>query len=118
MSLNWIRVSAVYFVIGIALGIYMLATSNYEWVAYIHILVFGWLSNAVIGLIYTYFDFSGETDLAKSQFWLFNIGLVIFLIGVLLISPANTLNWIYTGAVAVALSGVLFLITIFNDIKA
>lgn len=118
MSLNWIRVSVVYFVLGIALGIYMIATSNYEWFAYIHILVFGWLSSAVIGLIYNNFNFPDDTDLAKAQFWLFNIGLVIFLMGVLLISPAPTLNWIYAGAVAVALSGVLFIFNIFNNLKA
>lgn len=118
MSLNWIRVSSVYFVLGIALGIYMIATSNYEWVAYLHILVFGWLSSAVIGLIYNNFNFPDDTDLAKAQFWLFNIGLVIFLMGVLLISPAPALNWVYTGAVAVALSSVLFIFTIFNDLKA
>lgn len=118
MSLNWIKISAVYFVIGIALGIYMIATSNYDWVVYIHILIFGWLTNAVIGLIYNNLKIRDDTDSVKSQFWLFNLGLVIFLIGVLLISPANALNWLYTGAVSVALSGVLFIIIIFKNLKA
>lgn len=117
MSLNWIRVSAVYFVIGIAFGIYMLATSNYEWVVYAHILILGWLTNAVIGMIYTVYRCSGKSDLAKAQFWLFNLGLLVFLIGLLFISPAAATTWIYIGAISIGLSAFLFLVTIFNNLR-
>lgn len=117
MSTNWLKVSVLYLAIGVALGIYMYATCNYEWVAYIHILIFGWLTNSVIGTLYMCHKCLGKSDLAKAQFWLYNIGLIVFLVGILFISPAYCGAWIYIGAISVALSVFLFVINIFNNLR-
>ncbi|WP_102691649.1 hypothetical protein [Rummeliibacillus pycnus] len=117
MSTNWLKVSAIYLAIGVALGIYMYATGNYEWVAYGHILIFGWLANAVMGVLYTFYKSLGESDLAKAQFWLYNIGLFVFLVGILFISAASSGTWIYIGAISIALSVVLFLVNMFNHLR-
>jgi len=118
MSTNWLKVSAIYLAIGVALGIYMYATGNYEWVAYIHILIFGWLTNAVFGILYSHYRSLAESDSGKAQFWLYNIGLFVFLVGILFISPATSGTWIYIGAISVALSVVLFLVNMFNNLRS
>ena len=117
MSTNWLKVSAIYLAIGVALGIYMYATGNYEWIAYSHILIFGWLTNAVIGTLYTFHKCLGKSDIAKAQFWLYNIGLIVFFVGILFISPATSGTWIYIGAISVALSVFLFVINMFSNLR-
>jgi len=49
-----------------------------------HILLAGWLSLAMAGIIYRLYPAASDTALAKAHFWLHNVGLPMFMVGLAL----------------------------------
>jgi hypothetical protein len=75
-----IRMSAVYFLAGVALGIYMAATHDHSQMpAHAHILLLGWLSLAVGGILYKLWPEAAVTRLAKAHFALYAAGVPIMM---------------------------------------
>src|SRR3954463_15944446 len=108
MGFRFIKISVVYFAIGVCLGLYMsiVHTSTLSSV-HVHINSLGWVSLALAGIIYTLFPDLASTKLAKTHFWLHNITLPIMMIG---------LAFIIYGQVAltpvVAISGTILVLAI------
>ena len=77
----------VYFVGGVGLGIYMAASEDHLLVpVHAHLNLLGWVSLALIGLIYRQFPEIADNRLATIQFWLHNAALpvaMLALVGVL-----------------------------------
>lgn len=124
MGAKWIKISVLYFIIGVSFGIYMHATFQLQWGAtHAHINVVGWLTTAVIGVIYSVYPKAGNSTLGVAQFWLYNIGLPILLIGMLIIqptvgAPALLINLcVYVGGIALALSIILFIVNAYKNIN-
>src|SRR5699024_12337763 len=88
MGAKWIKVSVLYLLLGVGFGLYMHATEQLEWGAtHAHINVVGWLTTVAVGVIYSIYPQAGNSALGKLQFWLYNLGLPILLIGMLIIQP-------------------------------
>jgi cbb3-type cytochrome oxidase subunit 1 len=82
MGTRFIKISAVYFAIGVSLGLYMSIAHSYELSSvHVHINLLGWVSLAIAGIIYTLFPDLASTKLAKAHFWLHNITLPIMMLG-------------------------------------
>ena len=76
MGSRLIKISAIYFVIGVSLGLYMSIVHSYVLTSvHVHINLLGWVSLALAGIIYTLFPDLASTKLAKTHFWLHNITL-------------------------------------------
>lgn len=125
MGARWIKAAVIYFLIGVGLGLYMHATIELQWGAtHAHINVVGWLTTAVIGLIYTIYPQAGNSILGKVHFWLYNIGLPVLLIGMLIIQPALGMPMIliqicvWGGGGALAISILLFIVNVFKNVHA
>ncbi len=123
MGAKWIKISVIYFLIGVGFGIYMHATFQLAWGAtHAHINVVGWLTTAVIGVIYSVYPKAGNSGLGVAQFWLYNIGLPILLVGMLIIQPAIGASiflihlTVYVGGISLALSIILFIINAYKNI--
>jgi hypothetical protein len=104
-----IRFAAVYFVVGIALGIYMASTSNYTLVpVHAHVNLLGWLSLAVAGILYRLWPEAAATRLAKAHFVLYNAGIPIMSVALFLRlqGVAKTERFLALGAVLLC-AGVL-----------
>ena len=123
MGAKWIKISVLYFLIGVGFGLFMHATVQLQWGAtHAHINVVGWLTTVAIGVIYSVYPEAGNSNLGKWQFWLYNIGLPILLIGMLIIQPVvgapialiHLCVWI--GGLALALSIILFIINVFQNV--
>lgn len=83
MSIRFLRSAAVYAVLGLGLGIYMAASQQFSLrPVHAHALLGGWLSMAVMGLIYKAFPAMNDRFLAPAHFWLHNLGLPVMLVGV------------------------------------
>ena len=124
MGARWIKISIVYLVIGVLFGLFMHYTVQLEWAAtHAHINVVGWLSTGLIGVIYSIYKNAAGTKLAIWQFWLHNIGLPILLIGMLFVPLLDSIPfWLFEvfvsgGGLAFALSIILFLINIFQNVR-
>nr|WP_246061342.1 cbb3-type cytochrome c oxidase subunit I [Paenibacillus oralis] len=81
MGIAYIRVSVIYFVIGVLLGMYMSMRHEHELESvHAHVNLLGWASFALAGLIYVLFPEAGESLLSKIQFWTYSVGLPIMMI--------------------------------------
>jgi len=108
MGSRLIKISAIYFVIGVSLGLYMSIVHSYVLTSvHVHINLLGWVSLALAGIIYTLFPDLASTKLAKIHFWVHNIALPIMMVG---------LTFIIYGQVAltpvVAISGTILVLAI------
>lgn len=76
-------VAAIYFVLGMALGLHMGLIADYRlWVVYAHIGGLGWLSLGLVGAIYLAWPALSQNIFAIAHFWLHMIGLPVLLIGI------------------------------------
>ena len=86
-GVEWLKIAVVYFVIGVGLGIAMGVSGNHsQFPTHAHINLLGWVSLALIGLIYRQFPDIANNKLATIQFWLHNLALpvtMLALVGVL-----------------------------------
>lgn len=120
----WVRLAAIYFIIGIAVGLFMSATLQLQWgAAHAHVNVVGWLSTGLIGVIYGLFPKAANSNLGVWHFWLYNIGLPILLISMFMIHMEPRFEgWIdfchiftFAGGGMVALGIILFIINLFTN---
>lgn len=125
MGARWIKIAVIYFLVGVGFGLYMHATIELQWAAtHAHINVVGWLTTAAIGLIYTVYPQAGNSVLGKAHFWLYNIGLPVLLIGMLIIQPVLGMPMIliqicvWGGGGALAISILLFIVNVFKNVHA
>ncbi len=123
MGAKWIKISVLYFLIGVVFGLYMHATIQLQWGAtHAHINVVGWLTTAVIGVIYSVYPLAGNSGLGKAQFFLHNLGLPILLVGMFIIQPTvGAPGWliqttVYVGGIALALSILFFIVNVFKNV--
>jgi cbb3-type cytochrome oxidase subunit 1 len=105
-----IKIAAIYFMIGISFGLYMSVTHVFNLATvHVHVNLLGWVSLALIGIIYRLYPPLEETVLAKLHFWLHNIGLPIMMISIALAIAG--VNPVFFPIATIA--GVLTLIGIF-----
>lgn len=85
MGRTLLKISVVYFMIGISFGLYMSLTHVFNLTSvHVHINLLGWMSLALVGLFYHHYPNLEKTGLAKAHFWLHNIGLPIMMIAIAL----------------------------------
>ncbi|TVY09496.1 cbb3-type cytochrome c oxidase subunit I [Paenibacillus cremeus] len=74
MAKNFLRIAAVYFCIGVIIGITMGIVQDFRLASvHAHFNLLGWVSMALFGLIYHFYPQAADTKLAKTHFWLHNI---------------------------------------------
>lgn len=120
MGVKFIKVSVVYFVIGVFLGMYMGIADMFVFTsAHAHINLLGWVSLAVAGIIYHVFPAAGENKLAKTHFWLHMIGIPIFALSMFLFGlgtgPAVLCSAI--GGILVIVGLIVFAINVMFNVK-
>lgn len=121
VGIQFIKISVVYFTIGVVLGLYMSIVHNYALTGvHVHVNLLGWVSLALAGIIYSKFPQLAQTKLAKTHFWLHNLALPIMMIAlafVILGQTALTPVVAVSGTVLV-LAIILFTINILSNLRA
>ena len=121
MSARFLKIAAVYFVVAVALGLYMGITTQFtQTPVHAHLNLLGWVSMALFGLIYHAHPAAGETRLARWHFWLHNVSLPIFMAALFLMLAGNeALGPVVGIAAMVALIGiVLFAVNLWRSVPA
>ncbi|MEX3617843.1 cytochrome-c oxidase [Paenibacillus glucanolyticus] len=121
MGVKLIRIAAVYFVLGVLLGMYMSISHSYDYASvHAHVNLLGWASLALAGVIYYLFPAAGESTVGKVHFWLHNIGLPVMMIGLaLLMSGVESVEpVIAVGGVLVTLGILAFLYNVLIHVKS
>jgi hypothetical protein len=120
IGIRLLKVAALYFLLGVGMGITMEILGDHRLAgAHAHINLVGWASMAIFGVIYVLFPKAGETLLAKLHFWLYNISLPLFMLGLCFVLLGNTslmfLLMIFPNILV--LSVLLFVINVFVHVK-
>jgi len=90
MGLKLLKIAVVYLVIGGSLGLAMGTTQKFALApVHAHLVLVGWASLALAGLIYHVYPAASTTRLARIHFWLHNLGLPVFMAGLALVLSGN-----------------------------
>ena len=111
----WLRISVVYFVLAVLLGVVMGASGDHLlFPLHAHLNLLGWVSMAVIGLIYRQYPEMAGNRLARVQFWLYNTSLPVMMIalGGLLKGNAALEPVVGVCSVVVGMAVVLFAVNV------
>ena len=86
MGLNFLRIAVVYLFLGALMGLVMGITQKFVLApVHAHILLLGWASLALAGIVYHLYPAASSTRLARMHFWLHNLGLPVFMLGLALL---------------------------------
>jgi hypothetical protein len=76
----WLRLSVIYLIIGVGLGIAMGASENFTLrPVHAHVGLLGWTTLALAGLIYRVYPDAAASRLARIHFWLHNSALPVMM---------------------------------------
>jgi hypothetical protein len=116
----WLKLSVVYLIVGIGMGIAMGASQNFTLrPVHAHVNLLGWTTMALAGLIYTVFPKAGESTLARVHFWLMNLALPVMMtgLGLVLFGRMEVVPAMVVGEIAAALGIAAFAANLFINLK-
>ncbi len=121
MGVRLIRIAVVYLVIGVVLGLVMGILQQFTLApVHAHLLLAGWATLALAGIIYHLYPAAAETRLAKLHFWLHNLGLPAFMLALAGFLTGNqVLDKAIAPAATVLLAGlVAFAVNVLIHVRA
>jgi hypothetical protein len=121
MGIRLIKISVIYFAIGVCLGLYMSIVHDYTLTSvHVHISLLGWVSLALAGMTYVHFPTLASTKLAKTHFWLHNISLPIMMLGLAFIvyGQVSLTPIVAASGTVLVLAIILFAINILKNLKS
>lgn len=117
MGKAYLKVASVYFTIGVLAGLTMGIIHDFRFTSvHAHVNLLGWVSMALFGLIYHFYPNAANSKLAKTQFWLHNIGVPVMLGGIALqvLGVSAALPAAIIGSLAVVIGVILFMLNVFK----
>lgn len=120
IGVQFLKIAALYFLVGVGMGLTMEIIQDHRLSgAHAHINLVGWASMAIFGLLYVLFPRAGDSILAKLHFWLYNISLPIFMLGLCFVLLGNTSLMILLQIFPniLVLSVLLFVINVFRNVR-
>lgn len=121
MSTRFLRTAVVYFVVAVALGVYMGASQDLtQRPVHVHLNLLGWVSMALFGLIYHAFPAAAATALARWHFWIHQLGVPTLMAAVWVFHAGHPAAEPVAGAlsIVVAIGIVLFAVNLWRTIPA
>lgn len=109
MGLRFLQIAVIYLVIGAFLGLFMGITQKFGLApVHAHLLLLGWASLALAGIVYHLYPAAAGTRLARWHFWLHNAGLPVFMVGLgFLLTGSETMAPVVGIGATVVLVGLL-----------
>src|SRR5512135_3686267 len=117
MGRLFLKIAVAYLFVGACVGFYMSVSENFLLMpVHAHLLLLGWASLALAGLIYHLYPAAGATRLAKVHFWLHNLGLPVAMLslGMFLTGHTAFLPFMVTATTAVLVGLALFAFNVFT----
>lgn len=118
----FLRISVIYILLGLAMGIGMAASGNHGLMpAHAHLNLVGWVSMTIFGLVYRVYPAAAKTTLAKWQFGISNVGALLLVAGVTGIYsgyPEQFEIFATVGSILFAAGMLLFAIIVYTKVAA
>ena len=108
MGLRFLQIAVVYLVVGATLGLYMGLSQVFVYApVHAHLLLLGWASMALAGIVYHLYPAAATTTLARVHFWAHNLLLPVFMVALALLLTGNAGAGPVVGIVAVLMLAAL-----------
>src|SRR4029453_11735758 len=120
MALRFLKIAVVYLFIGAVLGLVMGVSQRFTLApVHAHLLLLGWASFALVGLVYHLYPAAAETKLAPTHFLLHNLGLPVFMValGMLLTGHESAGPFVGISATVVILGLTSFVTNVMVNVK-
>ena len=120
MGQTWLKLAVLYLVFGISVGLFMSYTLQLNWAAgHAHVNVVGWLTTLGIGAVLSIYQHLAQNGLGKATFWLYHIGVPMFLFSTFYvqIDPGVAHIFTFIGGPMFLLAIILFGINIFLNLN-
>lgn len=120
MGLRFLKIAVVYLLFGALLGLFMGITQQFGLApVHAHLLLLGWASLALAGIIYHLYPAASTTRLARIHFWLHNTGLPVFMValGLLLTGHESAGPIVGVSASVVLLGLAIFVSNVLLNVK-
>ncbi|QTM99587.1 cytochrome-c oxidase [Sediminibacillus dalangtanensis] len=112
MGIRLIKISVIYFLVGVCLGYYMSIAHQYTLTGvHVHINLLGWTALTLAGLIYFVFPSLSENKLGVWHFWLHNLGLPVMILSLTIMLLTG--NTALTAGVAIGATLVVIAVFLF-----
>lgn len=110
MALVWLKLAAAYLSIGVVFGLVMGITHQFEYApVHAHLNLLGWATLGLAGVIYHLFPRAGGHWLGLVHFWLHNIGLPVFVVGLFFLQGGHAAaEPVVAIGATIAVVGILF----------
>ncbi|NMO96323.1 cytochrome-c oxidase [Paenibacillus lemnae] len=121
MGVRLIQIAAVYFIIGVGLGMFMSMSHDFALSSvHAHVNLLGWASLGLAGVVYHLFPQAGGSTAGKIHFWLHNLGLPVMMIGLILLNSGveGMEPVIAIGGTAVTIGIISFVYNVFAHVKS
>ena len=120
MELRFLRLAVIYLFIGALLGGFMGFSQQFTLApVHAHLLLLGWASLALAGLVYHLYPAASATLLARIHFWLHNLGLPVFMValGMLLTGHESAGPIVGASAGVIILALTAFAVNVLLNVK-
>lgn len=121
LSIRLIHTAVLFFVVGVALGMYMGIAQDFRFAhVHAHLNLLGWVALGLVGLLYHAQPLLARGVLAHAHYWLHTVGLVVFMSGhaFAMVSGTKPVAVIGGGATMVAAGVVLLAVNVFTRLRA
>ncbi|MDT8990518.1 hypothetical protein RQP54_06520 [Curvibacter sp. APW13] len=120
IGIRWIKMAAIYLVVGVALGMHMGKSHDFLLApVHAHINLLGWATMALMGLLHCQFSAQLGNRLAQVQFWLHQLFTPVMLVALALMLLGNTAIEPVVGisSTIVGVSVLLFLVNVLRSLR-
>lgn len=121
MGIRFIKISTLYLVVGVCIGMFMSITHDFTLTGvHVHVNLLGWAAMMSAGIVYHIFPQAGASKLGKTHFWIHNIALPVMMISLAFLSYGNAavLPLVSISGTLMVIAIILFMINIFMNAKA
>jgi hypothetical protein len=121
MGVRFLKIAVVYLVVGASLGLVMGITESFTLApVHAHLVLLGWASLALAGVIYHLYPAAATTKLAHVHFWAHNLALPVFMgsLGMLLRGAAGAGPVVGISATVVLAGLFVFATNVLLNVKA
>lgn len=116
-----IKISSLYFIAGVVLGMAMGMANSYQFLStHAHVNLLGWSSMTLFGIVYHLFPDITKNALAKTHFWLHNIGLPLMLLGLISFALRNNaigIPLMSIGGFMIIAGSIVFALNLFKNLR-
>ena len=120
MGQTWLKLSVLYLVIVISVGLFMSYTIQLNWAAgHAHTNVVGWLTTLGIGAVLCIYPHLAKNTLGTITFWLYHIGVPLFIFSTYFVqvNPGVAHIFTFVGGPMFLLAIILFGVNLFLNLK-